>query len=187
MLLDRGPNGIPNRWVEMMKKSMASIGREFNSHRMIEQYLKDYYIQAGMAHRILGENRLAKARELRDWKQRVRALWKDVRVIDANSPQGERLSLGSSLKVNASVQLGELTDSEVVLDLWYGRIDRSTDRVTNRGLATMTSLGRQSDGLWAFEGTIESEETGIYGYRIRILPFHSYLFNPLSMGLVTWG
>ncbi|MEW6348759.1 MAG: alpha-glucan family phosphorylase [Thermodesulfobacteriota bacterium] len=184
---DRGPNGVPNRWVEMMKNSMATICRRFNSHRMIEQYLEEYYIQAGIAHQILGENRLARARELRAWKQRVKEVWKDVQVVDVTAPQGDSLSLGSSLTVNALLQLGRLTPEEVVVSLWYGPVDPATEQVSNRHLAEMKSLGRRDDGLWAFEGQIACEETGIYAYRVRVLPFHSYLSNPLSMGLITWG
>ena len=51
----------------------------------------------------------------------------------------------------------------------------------------MVCAGKSSDGVWQFTGTIPCDETGVYGYNIRVLPFHPYLFNPLSMSLVTWG
>jgi starch phosphorylase len=187
LFFDRGPDGNPHGWIEMMKNSMAKICRMFNSHRMIEQYMQDYYDQAGLAHQILGENRLARAKELRDWKQRTRSLWKDVKVLDVSLPKGDRVSLGEDLEVTASIQLGGLTDDEVVVDLCHGIVSAESETILNRNITPMVSAGKLGDGVYQFKGTAQCDETGIYGYSIRVLPFHPYLFNILSMSLVTWG
>ena len=184
---DRGPDGLPHAWIDMMKNSMAKICVRFNSHRMIEEYMEDYYVQAGLAHQILGENRLARAREIRDWKQKVRTLWKDIKVLDVSMPKGDRGALGDELQVNALISLGGLTDDEVTVDLCHGTVQQETERIPNRDLTAMTGVEQVSPGVWRFQGTIPCDETGVYGYRIRVLPFHPYLFNPLSMGLVTWA
>ena len=186
LFFDRGPDGLPHHWIEMMKNSMASCCVHFNSHRMIEEYLEDYYQAAGLAHQILGENRLARAKELRRWKQDVQSMWKEVRILDVSLPHGDRIALGEDLEVTATIRLGSLTDKEVVVDLCHGDIDQVTDRIINRDTTLMSSEGNSSDGIWSFKGTVRCGETGVYGYRIRVLPFHPYLTNPLSMNLVAW-
>lgn len=187
MFFDRGPDGLPHAWIDMMKNSMAKICVKFNSHRMIEEYMEDYYVQAGLAHQILGENRLARAGEIRDWKQKVRNLWKDVQVLDVSMPKGDRGALGDELEVTASVRLGGLTDDEVTVDLCHGIVDQNSDKMISRDLTAMVSTGKVSDDIWSFKGTIPCDETGLYGYNVRVLPFHPYLFNPLSMGLIAWA
>jgi starch phosphorylase len=187
LFFDRGPDGHPHAWIEMMKNSMAGICVRFNSHRMIEEYMEDYYMQAGLAHQMLGENRLARARELRDWKQKIRNLWKDVKILDVSLPRGDHLALGEDLDVTATIQLGALRDEEVTVDLCHGMVGQDSEKMINRNVTTMASVEQPSEGVWRFEGTIPCDETGIYAYSIRILPFHPYLFNPLSMSLVTWG
>ncbi len=182
---DRGPDGLPHAWIDMMKNSMASICVMFNSHRMIEDYMEQYYVQAGQAHQILGENRLARARELRDWKQRVRNLWKDVKILDVSLPAGDRVALGEDLEVTATIRLGGLRDEEVVVDLTNGLMSQDGEKLTNRDITTMRSTEQISEGVWRFSGTIPCDETGVYGYGIRVLPFHPYLFSPLSMNLMT--
>ncbi len=184
---DRGPDGLPHAWIDMMKRCMATICRQFNSHRMIEEYMQDYYVEAGLAHQVLGEDRFARARELRDWKQKVRSLWKEVKVLDVSLPQGDRISLGEHLDVTASIHLGGLGDEEVVVDLCHGTVDGDSEVMLNRDITTMECAGKSSDGVWRFKGTVPCDETGVYAYTIRVLPFHPYLFNPLSMSLVTWG
>jgi starch phosphorylase len=187
LFFDRGPDGHPHGWIEMMKNSMATICSKFSSHRMIEEYMSDYYVPAGLAHQILGENRLARARELRDWKHRIRSLWKDVKILETELPEGDTASLGEDLEVKVRIQLGGIREEEVVVDLCHGRIEDDSDAMTKRSVTTMVSAGKESDGVWLFKGIVPCRETGIYGYITRVLPFHPYLFNPLSMSLVTWG
>jgi starch phosphorylase len=43
---DRSTGGIPERWVAMMKASIASIGERFNTHRMVAEYVERYYAPA---------------------------------------------------------------------------------------------------------------------------------------------
>ncbi|MGD9817990.1 MAG: alpha-glucan family phosphorylase, partial [Desulfomonilaceae bacterium] len=186
---DRGPDGLPHSWIEMMKNSMAKVSGYFNSHRMIEQYMEEYYVQAGLAHQILGENRQARAIELRDWKQRMRSLWKGIRVVDVSLPHGDRVSLGETIEVQAQIDLGQIRNEEVVVDLCYGVVGTGnlSDTMLTRNIIAMVNDGLESDGFWRFKANVSCDETGIYAYKVRVTPFHPYLFNPLSMGLVTWG
>jgi starch phosphorylase len=183
---DRGPDGHPHRWIQMMKNTMAYCAGEFNSHRMVEDYLEKFYIQAGLAHQILGEKRMSQSREFVNWKHRMRELWKDLKVLDIQAPHGAQISLGQDLLVEADIHLGDLREEELVVDLCYGRIDPETDKVMTREVATMWPEPEASGGARKYAGTIPCKETGIYAYNLRILPFHPYLFNPLSMNLMLW-
>ncbi|MEW6533518.1 MAG: alpha-glucan family phosphorylase [Thermodesulfobacteriota bacterium] len=187
LFFERGPDGLPHGWIEMMKNSMASICVRFNSHRMIEEYMDDYYIPAGTAHQALGENRYARARGLSEWRKRVRGLWKDVKVLDVSESRGDRISLGEYLTVKASIQLGGLGEHEVLADLCHGRMGPDRDQMIDKSITAMVSVGKSDDGVAHFEGTIHCDDTGVYGYNIRVVPFHPFLFDPLAMNLVTWG
>jgi len=187
LFFDRGPDGLPRGWIEMMKNSMAGISVRFSSHRMIEEYMHNYYVQAALAHQILGANRLARARELSEWKKKVRNLWGDVKILEVSESRGDRISLGKELSVSATVQLGGLEDHEVIVDLCHGRIGPDPEKMVHRHVTAMTGSGKIGDGAWRFEGTIRCDDTGVYGYTVRVLPFHPYLFNLLSMNLVTWA
>jgi starch phosphorylase len=41
---DRASDGLPRKWLRRMKASMASIPPAFNSHRMVKQYVRRYYV-----------------------------------------------------------------------------------------------------------------------------------------------
>jgi starch phosphorylase len=36
-------SGIPRRWVAMMKRAIATLGPEYNSDRMVEDYARKIY------------------------------------------------------------------------------------------------------------------------------------------------
>ena len=75
------------------------------------------------------------------------------------------------------------------MDLCHGTVgqDEDSERLTHRNITAMASEEQLSDGVWRFKGTIHCEETGVFAYYLRVLPFHPYLFSPLSMNLVSWG
>jgi starch phosphorylase len=41
---DRGPDGLPHRWLEMMKASIASLAPAFSAHRMTAEYATKAYL-----------------------------------------------------------------------------------------------------------------------------------------------
>ncbi len=46
---ERGPDGLPLRWLEMMRASIAAVGGAFNGARMVAEYLERYYLPAHAA------------------------------------------------------------------------------------------------------------------------------------------
>jgi glycogen phosphorylase len=46
LFYERNDSGIPLEWVEMMKRSIVNVGREFSSHRMVADYARRYYLPA---------------------------------------------------------------------------------------------------------------------------------------------
>ena len=42
----RDRSGLPRKWIAMMKRSMATVGANFNTHRMVGEYLRNFYLPA---------------------------------------------------------------------------------------------------------------------------------------------
>jgi len=43
---DRGPDGIPNRWVALVKESIRSVAPRFSARRMVKEYVERMYVPA---------------------------------------------------------------------------------------------------------------------------------------------
>jgi hypothetical protein len=43
------------------------------------------------------------------------------------------------------------------------------------------------DGICVYRGAFTTEEAGLYGFAVRVLPSNPNLIDSMEMGLVTWG
>jgi starch phosphorylase len=44
LFYDRGKDGIPHRWLKMVRRSIVTLAPQFNTHRMLMEYTKKYYL-----------------------------------------------------------------------------------------------------------------------------------------------
>ena len=42
----RDRSGLPRRWIDRMRNSIATVGAEFNTHRMVGEYFERFYLPA---------------------------------------------------------------------------------------------------------------------------------------------
>src|SRR5690606_20815134 len=74
---DRGAQGLPDRWIEMVRSTLVNLGPRVLAGRMVREYTERLYAPAARARRALEPGA---ARELARWKAGVRAAWPDVAV-----------------------------------------------------------------------------------------------------------
>ena len=43
---DRDANGIPRRWLQVVKQSIATVLPQFSTRRMVKEYVKHVYLPA---------------------------------------------------------------------------------------------------------------------------------------------
>ncbi len=46
LFYDRGPDGTPAGWIEVMKRAISCGGARFTARRMVQEYSRDYYVPA---------------------------------------------------------------------------------------------------------------------------------------------
>ncbi|MET8414298.1 alpha-glucan family phosphorylase [Streptomyces sp. NPDC005134] len=182
---DRGAEGLPERWVEMVRRTVGSLGPKVLAGRMVREYVERLYAPAALAHRSLDA---ATARELADWKARVRAAWPRVAVdhVEAVAPStaGSSAELGSTLALRVRIALGALEPDDVEVQAVAGRVD-SADAISDAQVFPLKPTGGQDlEGRWLYEGPLALDRTGPYGYTVRVLPAHPLLATSAELGLV---
>lgn len=186
LFYDRTHERIPTRWLARVKESMRIMCPQFNTNRMVHEYVTQYYEPALERTAALRANDNARAIALAAWKQRVREHWPEVAVIDV-SPRGEEgVPLDTELHVRAVVQLGALRPDDVRVELYYGVLDRERE-ITEARPVVAEFQGSNSDGTHVFQGKVACLRTGMFGLAVRVVPQHEDLVHPYCMGLVTWS
>ncbi|MGH2693534.1 MAG: alpha-glucan family phosphorylase [Actinomycetota bacterium] len=181
---DRSEGPIPRRWVERVKASMSTLGGTISADRMVRDYVERLYEPAAGRGKKMGHNGFTPARALAEWKGKVRAAWDQVSVINI---EGEvtAAEVGDERNVAATVRLGPLSTDDVVVQLAHGRVGANGE-LTNASVVEMEAEGCE-DGICVYRGEFTTEEAGLYGFAVRVVPSHPDLIDNMEMGLVTWG
>src|SRR5260221_8487259 len=80
---ERGADGLPRRWLEMVTHTLRTLGPKAQATRMVREYTTELYLPAARSSRTLtaGADRpFGGAAELAAWKQRVCQAWPEVRI-----------------------------------------------------------------------------------------------------------
>ncbi|MGW2187504.1 alpha-glucan family phosphorylase [Streptomyces sp. NPDC001719] len=183
---DRGAGGLPGRWIEMVRGTLTTLGPKVLAGRMVREYVERLYGPAAEAQRALGADT---ARELADWKRRVRDAWPGVAVDHVEAVADTALNgtaeLGSTVSLRVSVTLGGLEPTDVEVQAVAGRVDPA-DCLSRTSTFPLKPTGAPGlDGRRLYEGPLTLDRTGPFGYTVRILPAHRLLASGAEMGLVT--
>ncbi|MFI6641130.1 alpha-glucan family phosphorylase [Streptomyces sp. NPDC050504] len=181
---DRGEEGLPGRWIEMVRRTLAALGPKVLAGRMVREYVERLYAPAALAHRALDP---ASARELALWKERVRTVWPYVAVdhveaVAAGDGRGAA-ELGATLALRVRVALGALGPDDVEVQAVAGRVDEADAIAEGRPFPLKPTGGPDLEGRWLYEGPLALDRTGPYGYTVRVLPAHRLLASGTDLGL----
>ncbi len=185
---DRDHNGVPGRWVEMVRHTLQSLGPKVLASRMVRDYTEQYYVPAASSLRRTVESvdglPFGRARDLSTYRQRVTEAWPHVQIHDVDSTGlPDTPLLGSQLTLTATAVLAGLRPDEVLVQAVLGRVD-STDILQQPEYIDMTYTGPGEGGTECFSATTPLPLAGSMGYTARVLPRHPLLAGTAELGLV---
>ncbi|WP_055479429.1 alpha-glucan family phosphorylase [Sphaerimonospora mesophila] len=181
---DRAADGLPRRWLEMVKHTLGSLGPKVLAGRMLRGYVMDLYAPAAHSARTLAGNAYENAKLFAAWKLRVTRAWPGVRVEHVEATGiGNTPELGARLEVRATIALGELSPEDLRIQAAYGRVG-THDELIDPDHVTLKLDGVGDDGRAHYTGVVPLDRTGAFGYTVRVVPFHPLMASSAELGLV---
>jgi starch phosphorylase len=180
---DRGAMGFSPEWVKMAKRSIMTLLPRFNSQRMVGEYLNRFYVPASRRHGEFVGNQYALARELAQWKRRVRDAWGKVsmRALDLPKPHA---MFGDKVRFNVMVNVDGLQAEDVAVELLM------TNPLHGAGAPSSYMLHaegeRQAGNEQRYSLDLAPELCGKLEFRVRAFPYHRALSHRFEMGLMKW-
>jgi starch phosphorylase len=179
-----GPMGFSPGWVQMSKRAIATLLPRFNTARMVGEYVSKFYLPATQQWRRFSQDNFAGAKELANWKAKVRGAWNEVRMRRIDTPS-RRIGFGDSVRFEISVNLGGLSPEDVTVELLVGR-PSSDGQTKGTKRFTMEYSGRASGSEHLYELELTPEMCGKIEYKFRLYPSHELLTHPFEMGMMVW-
>ena len=194
LFYDRDPvDDIPYGWVAKMKSAMQNLAPVFNTKRMVAEYAERLYFPAHQRWVKLNQDDGCRGIALANWKANIRKHWGKLRIEEHNhksqqKPQTKGVSacnVGETVSIQAVVHTDALFPNELTVQIYHGVLD-STGEIQNGSVTQMKYLEELGGGKFLYEGMINLDKTGLYGYTLRVLPSHEDLQSNYDLGLLTW-
>jgi len=183
---DRRSDGLPRKWIALMKNSIAKLCPEFNMQRMVMQYADGSYLTAHRRFRNLSAASGARAKELAAWLRKVETEWPRLSV-ESIGERASEIRLGEEVLVSARVTLNALTPEDVEVQVLTGLVDAAGELI-DPAVTAMRASERDAAGIYVFKAVIQpSTRSGLHGYAIRLLPKHADSVSPFLPGIIKWA
>lgn len=181
---ERDGHGYSEGWIKRCKNSMKTLIPRFNSERMVLDYVKGFYGPAARQNWRMTENNYAAARELAEWKQKVRAQWHNVKIgVHGNAPSA--LYSDQSFSIEIAVNLGGLNAEDVLVDCLLGTETRDGD-FERHSCYTFQFNRFIETGQAIYRLSVTPEISGLQTYMVRAYPYHRLLSQRFEMGCMIW-
>jgi starch phosphorylase len=182
---NRGDDGIPREWVRRMKRAIRTVVPEFNTNRMVQEYVEKSYWPSAQRHAALDADNSRAAIGLAEWRRKLQRAWPNVKVEAIETGDGDLHRVGAEFVVSAKINLAGLSADDVSVQLYHGRVDAVGEMSRATALPMAAAEGHGNAVIYRCK--VPCRSSGQYGYAVRVLPKHSLLPHPYEPGLVTWG
>jgi glycogen phosphorylase len=184
---NRGLDGLPREWLARMRESMKSITSNFNTNRMVRDYTEKAYRNAHKYFSELSAGNFTAVRNYSSWKTGIAKKWGAVKIADLNIIEEKEIKVGARITVRALVGIGEMSEDNVQVELYFGNLDKKGEIVDGVALP-MTPGGRDGSGAHEFIGQMLCLQSGQFGFTVRVIPHHRLMARKFDPDLkITWA
>jgi starch phosphorylase len=110
---DRGDDGLPRRWIAMMRESMARLTPEFSANRTVREYTEKYYLPAATGYRKREASHGALAQRILQWRKAVAEHWSKLHFGHVHCE-----TIGDVHNFRVQVYLDEVEPDAVSVELY---------------------------------------------------------------------
>jgi glycogen phosphorylase len=163
-------SGVPVDWIRRVKRSLKNLSHQFNSGRMVGEYMSQLYEPAHQAYLEISHDCFQPARQRANWNLRVQQVWDKVGFVEIGPGPEVSVLTGVPIPVRAVVNLAGLAPSDLRVEAVVGRIGVSgnLEETQVMSLPAVEQKGNECVFLKEFV----PHQTGRLGYSLRISPNH---------------
>ena len=180
-------DGLPARWLKTIKQSLRTLVPMYSSHRMLKDYLRNYYMPAAGRWTNTWMDNFGVIKKLVEWKKSIGQRFDSVKtgLLRIDGMDDDICEVGQTLHVTLSFDAGQLTQEELLVQLVIGPFD-GTGFIGKPVTVELHYERTTSDGSLVYGCTYINQYNGRQAYGVRIMPTHSGLINAFDTNLVVW-
>ena len=162
--------GVPVDWMRRVKMSLMHLGPQFNSLRMVGEYMSQLYEPAHQAFLEMSRDNFAPARNRSQWNEQVEKVWDNVSFLEIGPSPDVSVLTGRPIPMRAVVNLAGLSPKDVRVEAVIGRVG-ANGNLEETQVMSLPAVEQQGDA-YVFLKEFVPHQTGRLGYSLRISPNH---------------
>lgn len=187
MYYARDNEGVPNRWLSFVRRSMMRIAPRFSTTRMQEDYFEKYYIPMERRLQTLCADFYRLLYDIVAWKQHMLSNWNAVQVIRVErlNASDQQLVTGQEYIERVLLDTGEIEPQYVGVEDVIADLQPENSDVSIRNTRQF-ALVRHEGSRAEYEVKLRLLSPGSYERAIRIFATHPMLPHRMDFCLVRW-
>jgi starch phosphorylase len=173
---DRTPEGMPAKWLQRVRESMARLTLEFSTSRVIREYTEAHYLPAAAAYTQRAANNSQLGIDLAQWQQNIAQHWDSVRLGNLRIESRDGHHLFQLEVLPGDLHLGDLTVELYAEPLSGGSTIREPMTADNQPV---------SPGTLLYSAEVPATRPSS-DYTPRVLPRRPAALLPLESTRILW-
>jgi starch phosphorylase len=171
----RNQNGIPGKWIEKMRHSMAILTPQFSANRTVREYTKKYYLPAAEKYLQRAANSgSAGIKIIRD-QYELKSKWNDIRIENV-----QFAGIHNGFSFTATIALNEIDSNKVVVELYADGKEAATPALVKMNVQP------GDNGLQVYKADVITSRPAS-DYTVRVIPSsYENISVPLENNLIAW-
>jgi starch phosphorylase len=174
---ERNEKGLPLKWLERVRESMARLTSEFSATRAIREYTENHYLPAASGYRVRAAEDSKLGESLLHWQKDIDRHWNTVRfgAVGIETRDGQHF-------FQVEVLPGNLNPDQLQVELYTDSVQGGEP-----ALEVMTAPEPRADSPGAFVYSAQvSAIRPASDYTVRIIPRHPNASVPLEARQILW-
>ncbi len=178
----RNQNGISERWVQRMRKSMATLSLRFSANRTVREYTETYYMPLATGYLKRAAEKSVAGKKIVDIKNDLRNKWGQIHFGDL---QIENIENGYLFHV--PLWLNGIHPDEISVELYAdGLNSEASGQDTEAPEKIKMEAGTiEKNGAYTYHAQIDTSRPAS-DYTSRIIPCFEDISVPLEDNLILW-
>jgi starch phosphorylase len=174
---DRDAQGLPSKWLERVRESMATLTPQFSASRAIREYTNDHYLPAAAGYEARAANDGRLGVELLQWQSSIAKQWNTLGFgrVTAETKNGQH-------QFQIEVVPGGLESDQFRVELYAGPIGENGGKPE---ILAACHSSREPSGTIVYSVCCPAKRPAT-DYTARLVPSHSGASVPLEVGQILW-
>lgn len=178
----RDENGIPVKWIEKMRNSMATLTPQFSANRTVREYTEKYYLPAAANYKKRAADKGALGRKINSVSQEMNDKWEQIHI---GNSQIENVDGGYEFRI--PVWLNHINPEHVAVELFAVGINGEAPgkEGAKAEIIQMKLSDHKMNGNMEYHATIKTKRNAA-DYTARIKPRYGDVSAPLGDNRILW-